>query len=267
MSLSNENGMVMPVSPLGNYGGTGFSGFGGDGWWVILFLFAMMGGWGNGFGGFGGGNEMFPYFFNTQTQNDVNRGFDNAGVASQLSGIQNAINNGFATAEVAGCNRAMDAMQTAYQNQIASMNQNFAMQQAFDQCCCENRLGIANLNSTILSENCADRAAVSEALRDVIAANTASTQRILDQMCQDKIDAKNEQIQNLQTQLNMANLAASQANQTAELKSDNTAQTQTLIQRIAPYPVPAYNVGYGYNYGNNYGFNPFGNVGFGNGSF
>jgi hypothetical protein len=41
-------------------------------------------------------------------------------------------------------------------------------------------LAVANLGATIAQEACADRAAVSDALRDVIAANTASTQRILD---------------------------------------------------------------------------------------
>lgn len=85
-----------------------------------------MGGWGNGFGGFGGNEGVLPYMWNTATQNDVNRGFDTSGLASQLSGIQSSISNGFASSEVADCNRAMDAMQTAYSNQIASMNQRFA---------------------------------------------------------------------------------------------------------------------------------------------
>jgi hypothetical protein len=108
-------------------------------------------------------------------------------------------------------------------------------------------LQIANLGSDIAREACADRAAISEALRDVIAANTASTQRILDQLCQDKIDAKNEKIAELQQQVNMQNLAASQAAQTAQLIADNTAQTQYVVNRIAPYPIPAYQVANPYN--------------------
>lgn len=110
MSLGENGGneMVMPVAPMYG-GGYGNSGFGcGDGWWVILFLFALMGngGWGNGFGG--GSNGLFPYFTATNTDAGVQRGFDTAALTNQLSGINTSLTNGFANAEVAGCNRAMD---------------------------------------------------------------------------------------------------------------------------------------------------------------
>lgn len=53
MALTDENNMVMPVTPMNyNNGGNGFF---GDASWIIIFLFlAMFGGWGGGFGGFGG---------------------------------------------------------------------------------------------------------------------------------------------------------------------------------------------------------------------
>lgn len=261
MAISNgSDSMVMPVAPLnGGFGGGIGNGFGGGDWGSLIVLFlicACFGGFGGGFGGFGGGADgAFPWLLaaNQNTGNAVTTGFDNAAVNSQLSGIQSAITSGFSSAEVAGCNRAMDAMQTAYSNQIASMNQSFANQQALDarlgsmemaqqNCCCENRAGLADLKYTIATEACADRQAVNDALRDVIASNTANTQRILDQMYQDKLDAKNEQILQLQTQVNMLNLAASQATQTQQLIADNTAQTQYLVNRISPYPIPAYTV-------------------------
>ena len=259
MAISNGNAdVVMPVSPMGGIGGLG--GFGGGDWGSLIVLFlicACFGGFGNGFGGFGGGGAdgAFPWLLaaNQNTGNAVTAGFDNASINSQLSGIQSAITSGFSSAEVAGCNRAMDAMQTAYNNQIAGMNQSFANQQALDarlssmemaqqNCCCENRAGLADLKYTVATEACADRNAISQALSQVIASNTANTQRILDQMFQDKLDAKNEQIQNLQTQVNMLNLAASQAMQTQQLIADNTAQTQYIVNRVAPYPIPAYTV-------------------------
>ena len=96
-------------------------------------------------------------------------------------------------------------------------------------CCCENRASIADLKYTIAQEACADRAAVSD-----------GTQKILDQMCQDKIDAKNEKFTELQNQLYMANLAASQALQTQQLIANNEAQTAALEQYLAPTPRPAY---------------------------
>lgn len=251
LSESGGDGMVMPVAPM--YGNnSGFGGWGGDGcWWLLLLLFALGGGWGNGFGGFGGGDMVMPYMWNTATQNDVNRGFDTATLTSQLSGIQNSINSGFASAEVAECNRAMNAMQTAYTNQIASMNQSFANSQALDNrlsamemaqqnCCCENRAGIADLKYTIATEACADRAAVNDGVRDIIANQTHGIQTILDKLCQQEIDALKTQNANLQTQINMANLAASQTAQTARLLADNAAQTNALEQYLNPVPIPAY---------------------------
>lgn len=203
MSFVDNNGMYMPVAPAG---GNGFGGFGGDGWWVILFLFALMG-WGNNGNGFGGNNDVIPYLLNQQTQDGVSRGFDTAAITGQISNLQESINN----------------------VTIAGMNQNFALQSQLANCCCENRLAIANLSSDIARENCADRQAVADGV-----------QKILDQMCQDKIDAKNERIADLERQLTMANLAASQGQQTAQILADNAAQTVALEQYLNPTPRPAY---------------------------
>lgn len=275
--MTSENGVLatMPVAPAGyGYGGGmgGFGGWGSDIWLILIVLFAMGGFGGFGMGGFGGmgglgmlGGAMYPWM---STQEIVNAGFNQQSTNTALNGIQSSISNGFANAEVANCNRAMDSMQTAYNNQIASMNQSFANAQALDsrldsmtlnqqQCCCDTKSAIQGLAYNVATEACADRAAVSDALRDVLAANTASTQRILDQMCSDKIDAKNEQIQNLQTQLAMANLQASQTAQTARLLADNAAQTTALEQYLNPVPVPAYlvcNNRYGNGFGYGYGF-------------
>ena len=239
----NGNGLVMPVGPMNGYGGGNC--FGGDnGWLVILFLFALMGGnFGNGFGG--GNNGVLPYLYNDDTKNAVNRGFDTAGLSAQLSGIQNAVSNGFASAEVAECNRSM--------NLLGQFN---AVQSQLANCCCENRLATANLGALVQSENCADRAALSDGIRDIIANQTEGTQRILDMMCQDKIDAKNEKIAELQNQLNMLNLAQSQTAQTAALLADNNRQTTVLEDYLNPVARPAYIVQnpnccaqYGYGYG------------------
>lgn len=252
--------VVMPVSPMygGGYGNNGGFGFGGD--WaslIVLFLiFGMFGngGWGN--GGFGGGygaDGMFPWLMTGQAgiNANTNAGFDNAAIASQLSGIQTSLTTGFSNAEVAGCNRAMDAMQTAYGNQIASLERSFAEQTANSQgfnalasqlasCCCENRLATANTQALVQSENCADRQALSDGIRDVIANQTAGFQRVLDQICNDKIDAKNEKIAELQNQLAMAELKANNNLQTQTLLNDNLAQTNAVEQYLAPVPRPAY---------------------------
>jgi hypothetical protein len=61
-------------------------------------------------------------------------------------------------------------------------------------------------------------------------------------MCQQEIDTLKGQVLALQNQNNMLNLAASQTAQTAQLIADNTAQTQYIVNRVAPYPIPAYTV-------------------------
>lgn len=227
MVSNGTDNMVMPVAPM--YGGAGYGGgygngcFGGDGWWILLLLLFAGNGWGNGFG-MGGEWGVMPYLWNTQTQNDVNRGFDNAGLSSQLSGIQSAITTGFANAEVARCNGNMDAMQTAYDNQIASMNQRFAdtqfiaqgfnsLSSQFANCCCENRLATANLGSDIAREACATRTSDTQNTQLLLDAINGGIQSIKDQLCQDKIDAKNDEI----AQLRQENLyARGQASQIAQ---------------------------------------------------
>lgn len=250
--VDNRGGYGYPVQYVSGMGGGlgGGLGFGGDATWlIILFLFAAMGGWGGNGSLFGGGNNQFPWMLANNTDNLVTSGFNQANTTSLLGDIQNSITNGFANAEVANCNRAITAMQTSYNNQIAGMNQSFANAQALDtrldnlamalqNCCCENRAAVADLKYTVATEACADRAAINDALRDVLTANTANTQRILDQLCADKIDAKNEKIADLERQLTMANLAASQNAQTAQIRAGQVAEIDAMYNRLRDCPVP-----------------------------
>lgn len=66
------------------------------------------------------------------------------------------------------------------------------------------------------------------------------TQQILDKLCQQEIDSYKRENEALRTQVTMQNLAASQAAQTSQLIADNTAQTQYIVNRVAPVPIPAY---------------------------
>lgn len=224
MSLTNNNDMVMPVAPMYSNGGNGF-GFGGDNggafWLLVLFLFAFNGGWGN---GFGGGGAM-PYVVN----NDVQRGFDQSAIMGSLNGITSAIANGFANAEISRANTNTNTLQSLW-----------SMQMAQQQCCCATRAEIADLKYTVATEACADRQAVNEGVRDIITSNTASTQAILDKLCQLELDAKNDKIADLERQLTMATMQASQTAQTAQILADNSRQTAALEDYLNPVPRPAY---------------------------
>ena len=268
MSLSTENGggngFYMPVAPAyaGGYGNGGFGGFGGDGWWIILLLLCFNNGWGGGFGGFGGamgGMYEFPWLLNGQQgiNSNTNAGFRDAMLNDGINGIrdniadistqlcngfnstQMAIANGFAGVEQGANARQMANMQTAF-NQQTAMNAGFnGVQSQLANCCCENRLGIADLKYTVATENCADRQALSEGVRDIIASNTASTQRILDQLCQDKIDAKNDEIARLRQEVAMKDLAASQVAQNAFIQRGFTDEVDQLYNRLNNCPVPS----------------------------
>ena len=262
VELATTNGAYPYPVMYGNNGNNGGF-FGNDGIWAFL-LFAMIfgnGGWGNGGFGFGGGgfNNEYAWLSNGQKEimNNTNNGFDTLHLSNQLEGVRDgvygisnqlcnstadvvsAINGGFSNAEISANGRQMANMQQAFNNQIATLQGFNSLGSQFADCCCENRLGIANLNSTILSENCADRAALADGLKDVLINQTANTQKILDTLCQDKIDSKNEKILDLQRQLDMADLRASQVAQNAFISQGFANEVDALYNRLSSCPVPS----------------------------
>lgn len=255
MALTDENGVstTMLVSPTGGaypypvYQQNGNNGFGdGNGWWIVLLIILLAAG-----NGFGNNNNGGAFGGQPVIVNDgggsVQRGFDQAAIMGAIGNVDSSVQNistqlcnSFAQAEIADNARQIANMQQAFANQMATTQGFNQLGTQFANCCCENRLGLANLANVVQTENCADRAAVSDGIRDILTNQTANTQRILDQLCADKIDAKNEKIADLERQLTMANLAASQTAQTSRLLADNTAQTQALEQYLNPVPIPAY---------------------------
>lgn len=244
---------------VGNSNGNGGFGFGnGEGWWIIL-LFLLLGnnGWGNGFGGGsngGVGGLFYPFMNQNETINDGFRDqMINNNITSIRDGIGNlstqlcncccdmrdTVNQGFYNSEIAAANRQMANMNQAFglQNTISSGFN--ATQAQLANCCCENRAATADLKYTIATENCADRSALSDGIRDVIASQTAGVQRILDQLCNDKIDAKNDEIAQLRQQLNMATLRESQTAQNAFIQRGFSDEVDQLYNRLSNCPVPS----------------------------
>lgn len=239
MALTDENSIVMPVTPMGGNGGFGGNLFGGDLSIIVLFFLFMMMGWGNGFGGGFDGAGLYPWMNNSQNIND---GFRDQMLGTQINSIQNSITSGFGDVQNALCSGFAGITNTMNQNTMADMERSFSVQSALQNCCCENRAATADLKYTVATEACADRAAISDALRTVISESNANTQKILDKICANEIEMLRSRNAELQTQVNMQALAASQTAQTAAIVADNNLQTQYLVNRIAPYPVPAYTV-------------------------
>ena len=228
MSLSSDNTvMTMPVTPAYQGGGYGNSMWGGD-WasWIILFLIFGMFGWGNGFGGgFGGnGGTNGPGFQGWATRADINEGFALNGLQNGQNSIRDAVSNGFHGVDNAVCT-------LGYQTQ-----QGFnALGAQMAQCCCDTQRAIDGVNYNMATQACDTRNTIQNSTRDIIDNANANSRAILDFLTQDKITTLQAENQSLK-------LAASQANQNSYLTATLDEQTNELIRRINPMPIPAYQV-------------------------
>ena len=272
---------TMLVSPTGGYGGGNNGGFfgGGDSWLGILFLIALCNG-GFGFGGFGGGYGammgmgmadgfgLYPWLNNSQNIND---GFRDQMLNSTVQGIQNSITSGFGDVQlgIAGVNQnicqtgngvisavtgAQNALaQQLYGNEIANLERSYAAQTANSQglnaiqsqlatCCCDNRAATADVKYVLAQEGCATRTADAQNTNALLAAFNNGIQSIKDQLCNDKIESKNDIISQLRSELLYARGQASQDVQTAAIQLGQRNLANEVEQYVAPRAIPAYMV-------------------------
>ena len=273
LSPADVKAIVGNNNPYPMYGNGFGNGFGGDsGWlWFIIILAMMNGGWG--FGGFGGGfgggvgmDVMYPWLSNGQKEimNNTNDGFNSLHISNQIEGVRDgvngltnqlcnstasvtqAINTGFANAESSANARQMADMQQAFNSQIATMQGFNTLGSQFADCCCENRLANCQTQNIIQNEGNATRFADANNTRDIITNATSNTQAILDKLCQLELDgvkaqveAKNDRIAELQSQLQMADLRASQTAQNAFISQGFANEVDALYNRLSNCPVPS----------------------------
>lgn len=258
MALTDENGtsnMVMPVAPMYGGGNNGGFGFGdGNGFWILILFFLLCGNGGWGMGGGFGGDGLYPWM---NQSNQINGGFRDQMLNTSINSIQNSITSGFGDVQTALCsgfagvnagiaNAAAQAEISANARQMADMQQMFGVQSALQQCCCDNRAATADLKYTVATEACADRSAISDGIRDVISAQTANTQAILDKLCALELDGVKNQLAQaqrentgLQNQLNMATMQASQNAQNALIQQGFANEVDALYNRLNSCPVPS----------------------------
>jgi hypothetical protein len=152
-----------------------------------------------------------------------------------FNGVTAAVTNGFAQAEISNNAR-----------QMADMQQMFGLSQQLSQCCCDNRLATCQTQNMVQNEGNATRFANANNTRDIIQSQTQNTQAILDKLCQleldgvkAQVDAKNDRIAELTTQLNMATLRESQTAQNAFIAQGFSNEVDALYNRLNSCPVPS----------------------------
>lgn len=260
----NGNGFYMPVAPAygGGYGNGGGFGFGNDLSWIILLLLC---GWGGGWGGFGGGfggmggfaadgAALYPWMNQAEITSD---GFRDQMMNNNITSIRDGISdistqlcNGFAGVNAGVANGFAQAEIAANGRQMASMNQNFGLQTSmlqgfnalgsqFADCCCENRLANCQTQNIIQNEGNATRFADASNTRDILTAISGGIQSIKDQICADKIDAKNDEISQLRQELLYARGQASQDVQTAALRQSDATTANQLLAEMRACPIPS----------------------------
>lgn len=170
----------------------------GGGLWLFAILALM---WGGGFGGFG--NAGFANaigYQNLATQNDVQRGFDNQNSMGNQREILAAVTNGTAQS-VAATNQAFHDNLNVIQDKYGELTRDIygisgqvaqllANQNA---CCCDTKMLIQETSAQ-------NRYDALKNTNDINAVTIGQTQKILDAMAQNKIEALQGRVNQLELQ-------------------------------------------------------------------
>lgn len=237
----------------GGYGmmnGIGGYGF-GEGWWVIIILMALFGGFGYGGFGYGGagmrGGNGCGCEAAVATVGDIQRGFDNQGVTNKLNGLENgladgfyAMNNsmltGFNGVQSAIQNSAMNAMQNTFTLQqaiqsdtVANMQNTNALATQLANCSCENRTGFQQVGYNLATQGNAIQVAIANQTQALMQNQNDNYRALHEEIVANRMEDMKTENANLRSQIQALNLAQSQANQ-------NTY----LVNQLRPCPQPAY---------------------------
>lgn len=250
------NGSIDPALLLAMQNNGGFGN--GAAMWIVLFLWLM---WGrNGMFGnnMGAGPSGVPYLANALNNDSgrelllqaINGRADAAAQLAQITNssvqqVQSAINTIQSSIQTVGSQVGMSGLQV--QNAIQSGNA--ALSQQLCQCCCENRLAIANQTNTLQSQMASNAAAaqlqaaqnqaanqlgVCQQTNQLTAQSTANTQRIVDGIAAQNTMITKEfcDLKERDMQDKIDSLTANNALLRSEL--NNNQQTQTFAGMLAP---------------------------------
>ena len=232
---------------MNGIGGYGF----GEGWWVIIILMALFGGFGYGGFGYGGagmrGGNGCGCEAAVATVGDIQRGFDNQGVTNKLNGLENGLEDGFYSmnnsmltgfngVQSAIQNSAMNAMQNTFTLQqaiqadtVANMQNTNALATQFANCCCENRTGFQQVGYALATQGNAIQVAIANQTQALMQNQNDNYRALHEEIVANRMEDMKTENANLRSQIQALNLAQSQANQ-------NTY----LVNQLRPCPQPAY---------------------------
>lgn len=196
----------------------------GNGWWVLIILFALFGWGGNGWGNRGGSAAA-------ASTTDLQNGFDTQSILNKLNGINSGLCDGFYamnTSLLTGFNGQQTATMQGNYETLTAIN---GLSSQLANCCCENRQGQADIKYAMATDTCAITTAISNAARDVTDNANANYRQLHDELVAMRMEDKNDQIAQLRTEIQQKDLAASQC-----------AQNAYLVSQLRPSPVPAFNV-------------------------
>ena len=192
--MADNNGLSLgDVAALSN---GGFGGLGGDlsGLIYLAVIFAMFGG-GFGFGGFGNGAGA-AVATGMATQADMQRGFDQQNTMAQTRDILGAVTSGTAqtiAASTANATNAIEAIKDGNANIIREFGTVetalTALSGNMQNCCCDVKQAVMQSNYDAAMRDAATNANL-----------TAQIQSVKDQISQNKIEALQAQINQLQLQ-------------------------------------------------------------------
>lgn len=197
--------------------------FGGNnGWWILIILFAIFGGWGNGWAnsGYGGAGAAGAA--------------NNYVLASDFATLQRQIDSTTADIKqgVNGLANGLSSLGYDQLNQMNGINSNIAnLGFQLQQCCCDNKSQIAQVRYDMATDTCAITNAINQAAQNIMQNDNANYRQLHDENVAIQMAAKDAQIAEQAARINALNLESSQQ-----------AQNQYLISQLKMCPVPAFTV-------------------------
>lgn len=233
---------------LGNRNGDGF---GNGGWWPIILLVALFGGWGNGgfFGNRGGndggcgcsnGGSGSASLQGALTRGDLCMDMNFQELKNSARNTEDTLNVGLANLNNAFCQQSYEtqallnslgvtALQTANSQNITALTSLNTLQSLINQCCCDIKSLFAQAEYNRATDACAITQAIRDAARDIVQNDNANYRQLHDEQIALQMQQKDSQLN-----------AAQQALNKCDTQNIVNAAVASIVSQIHPPAGPAW---------------------------